>query len=304
MKKFEGKVVIVTGAASGLGRAYALEFAKNGAKVLVNDLKNADVVVEEIRAFGGQAIANNTPIGEWEAAQSIIDQAIKAFGRLDILINNAGIGTGGSIIEIDKQGLERMISINLVGQLALCHFAAKHWNEKGKEAGRAIINVSSPAGTGPFPGLIGYVAAKSALASSTIAMAGELAHLGVRVNAIAPMARTPMSLGGPQELIDMMDVKGGFDRFAPENLAPVIAFLASVDCPFTGRVVGLDGERIYMHDNWNVSGELSSNGKQWTQENLISEFAKIPAQQDCKALCPLGIMEIKIPSEETLQALS
>jgi NAD(P)-dependent dehydrogenase (short-subunit alcohol dehydrogenase family) len=248
----EGKVAIVTGAGRGIGRAHALALAEAGAAILVNDLGggfcgegNADPgpaneVVGEIRADGGQASANTISVADWDNARAIVEAAVSAFGGLDIVVNNAGICRFAAVDEMTREDWDLTIAVNLTGTAAMSHWASRYWRSVGAKAGRAIINTSSPAGTNPAHGSPSYCASKAAVAAFTIAAATELAALGVRVNAIAPMARTRMTLAVAAHHDVMRPVDNGFDRVAPEHVAPLVVYLASEHC---GSLVECSGSR-------------------------------------------------------------
>ena len=199
----QDKVAIVTGRGRGLGRAHALALAEAGAAVVVNDLGGgldgngndtgpAQSVVAEIVASGGRAVADGHDVSDWEQARAIVATATSAFGRLDVVVDNAGVSRFASIDEETAEGWNRVIGINLTGSAAVSA-AAAHWRQAGPEPGRALINTTSPAGLNPLPGTPAYCASKAAVCALTMTTAADLADLGVRVNAIAPIARTRMS---------------------------------------------------------------------------------------------------------------
>jgi len=187
----EGKVAIVTGAGRGLGRSHALSLARAGAAVVVNDVgsavdgsgsdaRPAEVVVAEIEAAGGRAIPDAHDVSGWADAQAIVQAAVSSFGRLDIVVNNAGVSRFAPIDEETGEGWDRVIRINLTGTAAVSHWAADHWRQAGPAPGRAIINTTSPAGANPLPGTPAYCASKAAVIALTIACAADLAAPGVR----------------------------------------------------------------------------------------------------------------------------
>ena len=262
MRLFEGKVAVVTGAASGLGREYAISFALNGAAVIVNDFgvsvdgermqsNFADVVVEEIISRGGKAVANTASVADWDGAKSIIDTATRHFGRLDIVVNNAGNNRPSSLVDLTEQDIDSQIGVHLKGTLAVSHFAAAYWSEAGVDAHRAIVNTTSAVGLHPTAGRGVYGATKSAVAALTVSHAQELARLGVRVNAVAPCARTRMVKESPTVLA-MMPKAEGFDRHAPEHVAPLVVYLASSLCRFTGRVFAVEGPDVAIYKSFSV----------------------------------------------------
>ena len=207
-ESFTGKVAVVTGAGAGLGREYAMKLAELGALVVVNDVGHqvdgtgnsgspAQNVVNEIIASGGQAAANTSSVADWHGAQEIIETAITHFGRLDIVVNNAGINRPSSLIELTEVDVDLELGVHLKGTIAVSHFAAVHWANIGPARNRAIVNTTSAAGLHPMAGGGVYGAAKAGIAALTLSHAQELARLGVRVNAVAPCARTRLVMRSP-----------------------------------------------------------------------------------------------------------
>lgn len=313
MRLLEGKVAVVTGAASGLGREYAIAFAQHGAAVIVNDFgasvdgermqsNSADAVVDEIISCGGKAVANTASVVDWDGAKSIIETATQHFGRLDIVINNAGNNRPSSLVDLAEQDVDSQIGVHLKGTLAVSHFAAAYWNEVGAEAHRAIVNTTSAAGLHPTAGGGVYGATKSAIAALTVSHAQELARLGVRVNAVAPCARTRMVNESPTVLAMMPKVEG-FDRHAPEHVAPLVVYLASSLCRFTGRVFAIEGPDVAIYRSFSVEQDWSTY-EAWTPEALAQTFAEINERSDTQAFFPGGVVRQSVPSGSTLKALN
>jgi len=313
MRLLEGKVAVVTGAGSGLGREYAIAFAQHGAAVIVNDFgasvdgermqsNSADSVVEEIISLGGKAVTNTASVADWDGAKSMIDSAIKHFGRLDIVINNAGNNRPSSLVDLTEQDIDSQIGVHLKGTLAVSHFAAAYWNEVGAEACRAIVNTTSAAGLHPTAGAGVYGATKSAIAALTVSHAQELAQLGVRVNAVAPCARTRMVNESPTVLAMMPKVEG-FDRHAPEHVAPLVVYLASSLCRFTGRVFAIEGPDVAIYRSFTVEQDWSTH-EAWTPEELAQTFADINERSDTQAFFPGGVVRQSVPSGSALKALN
>ena len=313
MRLLEGKVAVVTGAASGLGREYAIAFALNGAAVIVNDFgasvdgermqsNSADAVVDEIISLGGNAVANTASVADWDGAKSMIDTATQHFGRLDIVINNAGNNRPSSLVDLTEQDVDSQISVHLKGTLAVSHFAAAYWNEVGAGAHRAIVNTTSAAGLHPTAGAGVYGATKSAIAAITVSHAQELARLGVRVNAVAPCARTRMVNESPTVLAMMPKVKG-FDRHAPEHVAPLVVYLASSLCRFTGRVFAIEGPDVAIYRSFSVEQDWTTH-EAWTPEELAQTFAEINERSDTQAFFPGGVVRQSVPSGSALKALN
>ena len=313
MRLLEGKVAVVTGAGSGLGREYAIAFAQHGVAVIVNDFgasvdgeqmqsNSADAVVEEIVSLGGNAVANTASVADWDGAKSIIETATQHFGRLDIVVNNAGNNRPSSLVDLTEQDVDSQISVHLKGTLAVSHFAAAYWNEVGAEAHRAIVNTTSAAGLHPTTGAGVYGATKSAIAALTVSHAQELARLGVRINAVAPCARTRMVNESPTVLAMMPKVEG-FDRHAPEHVAPLVVYLASSLCRFTGRVFAIEGPDVAIYRSFSVEQNWTTH-EAWTPEELAQTFAEINERSDTQAFFPGGVVRQSVPSGSALKALN
>ncbi|MGY4711511.1 SDR family NAD(P)-dependent oxidoreductase [Mycolicibacterium sp. CBM1] len=314
MGYLEGKVAIVTGGGRGIGRAESLALAREGAAVVVNDLGGeiggdgtpsagpAEEVAELIRQAGGRAVADASDVSDWDSAKGIIDTALGAFGRLDIVVNNAGITRFGSIDQITRFDWQRTVDVCLTGTGAVCHWAAAHWRERGAQAGRRIVNTSSSVALAPQPGNPMYVAAKAGVAALTVACAIELAELGVRVNGLAPVARTRVSAQVAAEL--MQEVSDGFDRMAPDHTATMVAFLASPQCRFTGRVFGIVGDDVTVFDGWSVGHHIANDERAWTIETLGEALDQAPTQHSGWAQAVKGIDPVKTPSTELLERLA
>ncbi|MGX1934137.1 SDR family oxidoreductase [Microbacterium resistens] len=275
----DGRVAIVTGAGRGIGREHALELARQGARVVVNDLGTAldgdgassgpaQEVVDLIRADGGEAVVNGADVADFAQAKGLVDQAIADFGRLDILVNNAGFVRDRMLVNAEESEWDAVIRVHLKGHFAPLRHAAAHWRTEAKE-GRMptarVINTSSGAGLQGSVGQAAYSAAKGGIASLTLVAAHELARYGVGVNALAPSARTRMTEGAFAEA--MAAPADGFDRMDPANVSPVVAWLASADCDVTGRVIEIEGGRICLEDGWR-HGAFRDAGRRWRAEEL------------------------------------
>jgi len=286
MGKLDGRVAVVTGAGRGIGREHALLFAGEGAAVVVNDLGGAndgtgsDVgpaqeVVDEIVAAGGRAVAHAESVSDWNGAKSLVDQAVSEFGGLDVVVNNAGILRDGFIAGLDESQWDAVIAVHLKGHFNVLHHAAAYWKEQsktGNQPNAAVINTASASGTTlPNPGQVNYGAAKAGIAAMTLVAAQELARYGVRVNAIAPIARTRLTLATPgmsaifAEPVD----EGAFDAFSPANISPLVAYLASADCEFTGQVFEVQGGAIAQLQGWTRKNLTETDGP-WSID-LIAE---------------------------------
>ncbi|MBT2269970.1 SDR family NAD(P)-dependent oxidoreductase [Rhodococcus qingshengii] len=313
MRNLEGKVAIVTGAGRGIGREHALALACDGAAVVVNDLGGpisgahkrdpspAEDVVAEILAVGGRAVADTSDIADWEEARQLVDTALSTFGRLDIVVNNAGMARFNTIDAISRDDWHRTIEVCLNGTGAVCHWAAAYWRERGPEAGRRIVNTSSSVGLTPQSMNPMYVAAKAGVAALTVATAIELASLGVRVNALAPAARTRVSRAVAPEL--MAEIPEGFDRMSPKHAATVMSMLVSPSCRFTGRIFGVVGDDITVFDGWTVAHYVSNGEQNWTPEALEVALSEVPVQQQTSSQAIIGVEDIAIPNDLVLEQL-
>ena len=279
MGLFDGKVAIVTGAGRGIGRSHALLLASEGAAVVVNDLGGsaggegndatpAQQVVDEITIKGGRAVANYDSVSSWTGAEALIQQAVNEFGRLDVLVNNAGILRDKMSFNMDEDEWDAVIDVHLKGHFAPSRFAAAHWRAQAKATGEPvnakIVNTASESGLYGNAGQANYAAAKAGIASLTIVMARELERSGVRVNAICPVARTRLTEGVAGAGDFMKAKEGEFDRFAPENISAVAGWLASdLSAGVTGQVLKVMGGQVQLLRGWRPITE-STDDKPWT----------------------------------------
>jgi len=270
----DGRVVIVTGAAGGIGREHALEFARQGARVVVNDLGPADKVVDEITSAGGQAVANGDDVSDWDGAGRLVQTALDAFGDLHVLVNNAGILRDKMFVNMDIDMWDAVIKVHLRGTFAPTKHAVAYWRERHKAGAPVehprIINTSSPSGLYGNVGQSNYGAAKAAIASFTGILADELARLGITVNAIAPSALTQMTQGLDAYVAAMAEVKErtGFDAGSPANISPIVVWLASAEAAdVTGRVFNVKGGTISVAEGW-VAGPGVSRESRWDPAEL------------------------------------
>lgn len=270
----EGRVAIVTGAGRGLGREHALELARQGARVVVNDLGTsldgaveasgpAHEVVALIRAAGGEAVANGADVADFEQAAGLIRQAIDTFGRLDVLVNNAGFVRDRMLVNTSEEEWDAVIRVHLKGHFAPLRHASEYWRSEAK-AGRMpdarVINTSSGAGLQGSVGQSSYSAAKAGIAGLTLVAAHELSRYGVTVNAIAPSARTRMTEVSFAEAMAVPEI--GFDAMNPANVSPVVAWLASGSSgAVTGRVIEIEGGRICIEEGWNHGPSRDAGGR-------------------------------------------
>jgi NAD(P)-dependent dehydrogenase (short-subunit alcohol dehydrogenase family) len=271
----KGRVAIVTGAGRGLGRAHALELARQGAKVVVNDLgaslagegvsnEPAHEVVAEIKKMGGEAVANGADIADFTQAGALVKQAIDTFGGLDVVVNNAGFVRDRMFVSCTEAEWDAVIRVHLKGHFAVSNHACAYWRDqskKGNTPDARIINTSSGAGLQGSVGQSAYSAAKGGIATLTLVQAAELRRYGVTSNAIAPSARTRMTEG---VFADMMKKpESGFDVMAPENVSPLVAWLGSAESrDVTGCVFEIAGGKISIADGWRMGPELDK-GARW-----------------------------------------
>ncbi|MET7596148.1 SDR family oxidoreductase [Streptomyces sp. NPDC005496] len=274
----EGRVVVVTGAGRGLGRAHALAFAAEGARVVVNDLgvgldgtpdpdSPAARVAEEIRAAGGAAVAHGGDVATTEGAASLVRTALDTYGRLDTLVNNAGFLRDRMLVNLGEDDWDAVLRVHLRGHFLPLRHAAAHWRAEAK-AGRPprarIVNTSSGAGLSGSVGQGNYSAAKAGILGLTLVAAAELARYGVQVNAIAPAARTRMTEQAFAQAMAPPDTPGAFDAMAPANVSPLVVWLGSDACAgVTGRVFEAEGGRITVMEGWRP-GPTADKGARWT----------------------------------------
>ncbi len=281
MGSLDGRVAIITGAGRGIGREHAILFAAEGARVVVNDLGGAndgtgtDVtpaqeVAAEIRAMGGEAIVNGDNVADWQGSQRLINSAIEAFGDLDILINNAGILRDRVLVNMTEEEWDAVIAVHLKGHFAPTRWAAAYWREQhkaGADKPRNVVHTSSTSGLFSNPGQANYGAAKSGIATFSQIAAKELVRYNVKSNCIAPGARTRLTLATPG-LPDIMAPKeGAFDMWDPANISPLVAYLATAECPFTGETFFVQGGNVTRVNTWAMGDKVEQDDR-WTVAGL------------------------------------
>ncbi|MFI6488047.1 SDR family oxidoreductase [Streptomyces sp. NPDC050564] len=288
----EGRVVIVTGAGRGLGRAHALAYAAEGARVVVNDLgvgldgmpgpdNPARQVAGEIRAAGGEAVAHGGDVATTEGAASLIRTALETYGRLDTLVNNAGFLRDRMLVNLDEEDWDAVLRVHLKGHFLPLKHAAAHWRAEAK-AGRTpvarVVNTSSGAGLLGSVGQGNYSAAKAGIVGLTLVAAAEMGRYGVQVNAIAPAARTRMT---ERTFAEAMATPGaGFDAMAPENVSPLVVWLGSAaSAGVTGRVFETEGGRITVMEGWRP-GPTADRGARWTPSEAGEATLKLLAEAE------------------------
>ncbi len=292
----DGRVVIVTGAGGGLGREHALLFAAEGASVVVNDLGvsnageggskgPAQKVVDEIQAKGGKAVANTDSVSDFAAGKRMVEQAIDMFGRLDVVVNNAGFLRDRMFVSTSEAEWDAVINVHLKGHFCVSRHACEHWRNQSKAGqpvdGR-IINTSSGAGLQGSIGQSTYSAAKGGIASLTLVQAAELGRYGVTSNAIAPAARTRMTEAIFTDMKPPED--GSFDDAHPGNVSPLVVWLGSPESrSVTGRIFEVKGGLIGVSDGWR-DGPTYDKHARWAPDEIGAKVLElvgkaVPAQK-------------------------
>lgn len=276
----EGRVAIITGAARGLGREHALLFGAEGAKVVVNDRPDsadaAAEVAEGVRARGGEAVVSVDDVSDWEGGGRLVQAAVEAFGDLHVLVNNAGVIADRSICNMTEEEWDAVVRVDLKGHFVPLRHAAVYWRDRAK-AGRdvraCVVNTSSTSGLAGNPGQANYGAAKAGVGALTVIAAAELGRYGVRVNAIAPAARTRLTESAPGlgDMVAPPDDPDRFDEWDPANASPLVAWLSGVDCPVTGCVFYCFGGTIAPMVGWSQRPGISRGGR-WTIEDIDREL--------------------------------
>jgi len=296
MGALDGRVVLITGAGRGIGREHALLLASEGAKIVVNDLggstdgTGADAgpaaeVVEEIKAMGGEAVANTDSVTDWEGAQRMINTAVEAFGDLHVLVNNAGILRDRVVVNMTEAEWDAVVDVHMKGHFCPTRWAAAYWREQskaGNEVNAAIVNTASGAMLGNL-GQLNYSGAKAGIAAMTLVAAGELARYGVKVNCLAPIARTRMTLATPglEDVVKAPDNPADFALYDPANVSPLVAYLATADQPFTGGVFHVGGNEVGLYGGWSISDDkiLATEGR-WTVADLQDKAPRLLEGRD------------------------
>ncbi|MGA7418763.1 MAG: SDR family oxidoreductase [Acidimicrobiales bacterium] len=280
----------MTGSGRGIGREHARLFAAEGAKVVVNDLGGsvdgsgddrtaAQQVVDEITAAGGQAVANGDDVTDWDGGKRLIDSAIEAFGDLHVLINNAGILRDRVLVNMSEEEWDSVIHVHLKGHFVPTRHAAAYWREQtkaGREIKAAVVNTSSTSGLLGNPGQSNYGAAKAGIGAFTTIIAEEISRYGVRVNAIAPAARTRMTEQTPglSDIVQAPKDAAQFDSWDPANVSPLVAYLSTEGCPANGKVYFVQGGQIRLFQPWTMTDTLEKNDR-WTVAELQTEMHRL-----------------------------
>ncbi len=288
MTTLDGRVAVITGAGRGIGREHALHLASHGARIVVNDLgvtgdgagrdeTTAEEVAAEIRATGGEAVANADDVSSWDGAGRIVQTALDAYGELDVLVNNAGILRDRTIVNMTEAEWDDVLNVHLKGHFAPTHHAAVHWRQQHKSGvtrRRNLINTTSTSGLFANPGQANYGAAKSGIASFSRIAAKELWRYGVVSNCIAPGARTRLTLATPGLETLMAPAESGFDEWDPANIAPLVAYLSSGRCDVTGETFYVQGRTVKRVQPW-AMGDSFEQREPWTIDSLADALAPL-----------------------------
>jgi NAD(P)-dependent dehydrogenase (short-subunit alcohol dehydrogenase family) len=314
----EGKVALVTGGARGLGLAHAQALSSAGARLVVNDLGGsadgdhaddgpAHDAVQALNARGGEAVADTSDVSSWEQAGRLVAKVVGHFGRLDIIVNNAGICRPTEFGRIDERDWDRLLDVNAKGMAAVIDAAARHWREQGPMCGRAIVNTASPGGPHPSFPLGIYGVSKAAVVALTQVAAAELAPLGVRVNGLAPVARTRMvaaAMAGRAEPSRIMPCDSVYDLFEPAHIARLVLYLVSPLCRFTGRLFGVRADDIFVYSEWDARHHVGNGARSWSLDALAAAMTAFPTQEEVHLVGPCGSHPLLWPTAQTLTSLA
>lgn len=274
MGALDGRVAIITGGGRGIGREHALLFAREGASVVVNDF-DPDVAEEIAKEIGGVAVPGD--VSDFGVAAAMVERAISHYGKLDVLINNAGILRDRFLADMTEDEWDAVIKVHLKGHFAPLQQAARYWKATAKASGSvngAVVNTASASGTFlPNPGQINYGAAKAGIAAMSLVAAQELGRYGVRVNGIAPVARTRLTEDVPMvgDLVAAPSEEGAFDAYHPSHVSPLVAYLSTADCTITGKVFSVQGGLIQELEGWKAGGAYETTGP-WTLESVAAKL--------------------------------
>lgn len=272
----KGRTVIVTGAGGGLGRAYALALAAEGANVVVNDIR-AEAAAAVAGEIGGAALADSGDITSMAGAGGIVEAAVKKFGDVHAVVNNAGVVRDRMFASMTEEEWDTVVKVHLKGHFCLASVLVRRWRDQvkaGQKVDARIVNTSSGAGLQGSVGQSNYSAAKGGIATLTLVQAAELARYGVTANALAPAARTGMT---EQVFADMMKPPegGGFDHYAPENVAPLVVWLCSpLSAGVTGKVFEVEGGKLSLADGWRT-GKVRDKKARWNPAELTDVVARL-----------------------------
>jgi NAD(P)-dependent dehydrogenase (short-subunit alcohol dehydrogenase family) len=277
----DGRSVIITGAGGGLGRAYALAFADEGASVVVNDIRRdaAEGVVAEITRAGGRALANDGDITTFDGARGIVDAALSAFGEVHVLVNNAGVLRDRMFLSLSEDDWDTVMRVHLKGHFCLASVLGRRWRDAakaGKPVDARIINTSSGAGLQGSVAQSNYSAAKGGIAALTLVQATEMKRYGITVNCLAPAARTAMTEGAMPEMVKKPE--RGFDAWDPLNVASIVVWLGSpLSAHVTGRCFEAKGGELSIAEGWHT-GKITDKGARWAPAELTDVVDKLIAE--------------------------
>ncbi|WP_418060658.1 SDR family NAD(P)-dependent oxidoreductase [Pimelobacter simplex] len=286
MGQLEGRVAIVTGAGAGIGREHALLLAREGARVVVNDLADPAEVVADIVAAGGEAIGVAGSVAEMATGERLVEAALDSFGGLHAIVNNAGVVRDAMVWNMTEDDFDLVVDVHLKGAFSLTRAAARYWRAEakdGRQADRSIVNTTSAAGLHGNVGQWNYAAAKAGLAAQVLLAVSELGRYGVRANAISPAARTAMVTSSPglAAAVAAPEDADAFDKFHPRNVSPLVAYLATADCPFTGQVFSVTGGHVGLYRGFSV-GHVVNADHGWSVAELaaVMEDPSFPRELD------------------------
>ncbi len=278
------RVVIVTGAGQGIGRAHALAFAENGDRVVVNDMgPSADETADLVRESGGECVVSKGDVSDWSYGEELVKTAVAEFGQLDALVNNAGLVRDRMLVNMSEEEWDLVLKVDLKGHFVPMRHAAAYWKDQfkaGTPITARVVNTSSGAGLLGSVGQGNYSAAKAGVVAMTQVAAVEFSRFGVKLNAIAPAARTPMT-----EVVfaqTMAKPETGFDPMAPENVSPLVVWLASAECEVTGRVFEVEAGIISPADGWQ-HGPREDRGAKWPVSEIGPAVERLLAQSPPQA---------------------
>ena len=291
MGALDGRVAVITGAGRGIGREHALLLAREGARVLVNDVgvavdgsavgdrSAAERVASEIEAGGGQAVPNSDDAADWDGGRRLVHAAVEAFGDLHVLVNNAGILRDRVLVNMSEEARDSVIRVHLKGHFVPTRWAAAYWREQaksGREVKASVVCTSSTSGLFGNSGQSNYGAAKAGVAAFSTIAAIELSRYGVRSNVVVPAARTRMTETTPglADIVKRPPDETAFDVWDPANASPLVAWLATEDCPVTGKAFLIPGGRVQVFQPWSLGESIEKDGR-WTVGELQSEMKRL-----------------------------
>ncbi len=290
MGALDGRVAVITGAGRGIGREHALLFAAEGAAVVVNDrgatpdgagaddVSAAVAVVSEITARGGMAVASGDDVADWKGGRRLVETALEAFGRLDVLVNNAGILRDRALVNMTEADWDSVMNVHLKGHFVPTRWAAAHWRERckaGEQVSASVVHTSSTSGLVGNFGQANYGAAKAGIGAFSVICAQELSRYGVRSNCIVPAARTRLTetAAGLRDVVAPPADGKGFDVWDPANVSPLAAYLATAGCPFNGATFFVRGGEVRLFEPWRLGPGIEHEDR-WTVAGLESELAR------------------------------